>query len=182
MNSVIRPANAHDRDAIVDVFLACWKTSYAGVLPQTLIDGMDRTQATALWSRVLAEPKHGVLVGVDADSGEVLGVTRWAPGDGTVGFVHSLYVSPAAQGRRLGARLLGAAAEELVLAGCTEGKLWVFRDNAPSIGFYRSQGWSPDGETRVQPEFGEPELRLSRPLTPAAQPPDSTMPTAKERP
>ncbi|RNE64127.1 GNAT family N-acetyltransferase [Cryobacterium tepidiphilum] len=174
MSVAIRPATDSDRDAIVRVFLACWRESYAAVLPAPLVDGMDEHRATTLWDRVLSESQPGeVLVAEDgaaatgpAAAGELLGVTRFAaPADGE-GIVHSLYVAPAAQGRGVGSRLLGAAARALADAGCTRATLWVFRANEPSIGFYRRQGWLPDGRERVQPEFGEPELRLARDLVP----------------
>ncbi len=40
----------------------------------------------------------------------------------------------------------------------------MFRDNAAGRRFYGRHGWSPDGTTRVEEEFGAPELRLTRPL------------------
>ena len=93
----------------------------------------------------------------------VLGVTRYAL-DGSTGFVHSLYVSPDARGLGLGRRLLDRAAADLAAAQATSASLWVFADNAPSIGFYAACGWLPDGVIRVQDEFGEPELQLRKAL------------------
>lgn len=171
MPYVIRPALPSDLRAIVRVFLGCWRDSYAAVLPRTLIEAMDESRATALWSRALAEAAPGeVLVAVDDGSrDDVLGVTRFASGgevDGVrAGAVHSLYVSPRAQGRGLGARLLAAAATALTDSGCRAAALWVFRDNTPSIAFYARQGWLSDGGERVQAEFGEPEIRLRKELT-----------------
>ena len=168
----LRAATRDDRDAIVAVFLACWRQSYAGILPEAAITAMTDERAAALWSRVLAAPAGTVLVAERA--GTVLGVTRFARATGGLagdadagdrvgeGVVHSLYVSPDAQGLGVGSRLLDAAFESLRADGARSVALWVFAANAPSIAFYEARGWRPDGQTRTQDEFGEPELRLRR--------------------
>lgn len=155
---MLRVATSDDRDAIVAVFLACWRESYVGVLPSAAIDAMTNERAQDLWRRVLASSVGTVLVA--EHGGVVQGVTRFAPEHGRGGAVHSLYVSPMARGLGLGTRLLDAAYDALRAGGAESVALWVFAANAPSIAFYRGRGWLPDGGTRVQVEFGEPELRL----------------------
>ena len=176
-----RPATSEDIDGVARVFLSCWRGSYAAVLPRRLVDMMTDEEATALWTRVLDEAGPGeVVVAVAEPETEseaaggarpvILGVTRFAvAGDGT-GMVNSLYVSPLAQGQGVGSRLLTTAADALAAAGATTAHLWVFESNAPSIAFYRRQGWLPDGGARVQEAFGEPEIRLVRALAPSAAP------------
>lgn len=160
----LRPATTDDLPGIVAVFLDCWRISYAQVLPAATIDAMTDDRAAALWHDALAAaavPGSGLQVAV-ADR-RVLGVTRHAlepEGGVNRGVVHSLYVSPAAQGLGLGARLLDASRAALERAGADEVVLWVFAANEPTRRFYQHQGWVPDGTTRTQPEFGEPELRL----------------------
>jgi GNAT superfamily N-acetyltransferase len=151
----LRTATRDDLDGVVEVFLACWRESYAEVMPDRLVAAMSPERARELWSAALERDQTIVA----EDGGSVLGVTRF--GDDSV---HSLYVSPHAHGGGVGARLLGAAESALSSAGVTRAFLWVFRDNLPSIGFYRHHGWSPDGTSRVTPEFGEPELRMVKEL------------------
>ncbi|MGW9629597.1 N-acetyltransferase family protein [Agromyces sp. NPDC055520] len=161
MTATLRPATSDDHGAIVAVFLACWRESYVGVLPAAAIEAMTDARAQSLWRRVLASTEGTVLVA--EHDGRVLGVTRFAPGQqGEDGAVHSLYVSPDARGLGLGTRLLDAAYESLSDGGAESVALWVFAANAPSIAFYESRGWLPDGGARTQAEFGEPELRLRR--------------------
>jgi len=75
--------------------------------------------------------------------------------------VFSLYVDPDAQGGGVGRRLLGK--RMLVRGpGARGGDAWVFEANAPARTFYALHGWLPDGATRVEPDFGEPEVRLRR--------------------
>ena len=174
MRIACRPATKGDTDGIVTVFLDCWRGSYRAVLPERLVDAMTDQKAHDLWTRALADAAPGeILVAErvadgtseqDAPASEILGVTRFAPGPAGHGAVHSLYVSPYAQGTGVGSRLLRAAGDALADAGMVTAGLWVFRDNAPSLAFYRRQGWTPTGDTRVQAEFGEPEIGLSRVL------------------
>lgn len=162
MTVELRTAGPGDLEGVVRVFLDCWRQSYRGVLPDRLVDGMSDESAEDLWRRALEAT--GATVVVAEQGGEVLGVTRYAL-DGATGHVHSLYVSPSARGLGLGRRLLDRAAGDLAAGGAEEALLWVFADNAPSRGFYTACGWLPDGVTRVQEEFGEPEVRLRKDLT-----------------
>ena len=159
---VLRPAMATDLDAITGVFQACWSTSYAAVLPTHLVAAMSTERARTLWSRVLIEAAPGDVV-VAVSDGDVAGVTRWEVAAGAShGWVHSLYVDPSAHGRGIGGRLLDAAETAIGRAGVTAGRLWVFAANSPSIAFYTAHGWAPDGSTRVEAEFGEPEIGLAK--------------------
>jgi len=163
MPLTVRAARAADLDAVVAVFLGCWRESYAAVLPARLVEGMTDERARALWTRVLTGGAGDVLVveSREASGNVVLAVARIGVGERGEGMVHSLYVSPRAQGTGVGSRLLAAASDALRSAGSMTAHLWVFRDNAPSVAFYRHHGWYPDGRTRVQDEFGEPEIRLA---------------------
>ncbi|WP_337001485.1 MULTISPECIES: GNAT family N-acetyltransferase [unclassified Microbacterium] len=159
MTLQVRPATPDDLSGVLEVFLACWRESYRGVLPDAAIDAMTDERAEALWRRVLADPVGAVLV-AERDGG-IVGITRYAatPGeDGRIdGAVHSLYVSPRAHGGGIGGALLARATHALRDAGADAATLWVFAANLPSIGFYEAKGWYPDGATRTQSEFGEPE-------------------------
>lgn len=157
----LRTATPADLAGVVEVFLGCWRGSYAEVLPAPLVALMSDERARELWQRVLASPEGTVLVA--EREGELIGLVRYTCGQAE-GYVPSLYVSPLAQGTGVGGRLLEAAADAFRDAGLATAYLWVFAGNQPSIGFYAARGWLPDGGTRVEEEFGEPELRLRKPL------------------
>jgi CubicO group peptidase (beta-lactamase class C family) len=170
MTPSVRAATAADLDDLVRVFLACWRTSYAATLPPHLVASMTDERALALWRGALGSARPGELL-VAADDGVTVGVTRYAVTDAGEGTVHSLYVHPDAQGRGAGGLLLAEAVRRLGERGVRVARLWVFRDNTPSRRFYAAQGWAADGAERVQDEFGEPELRLTRPVPgPASHP------------
>jgi CubicO group peptidase (beta-lactamase class C family) len=158
---ILRATTPADRAAGTALVLACWRRSYAGLLPQGVLDGLTDEQAAALWARALASGRPGLVAERD---GALVGVTVFGrlddpPGQG---HVHSLYVDPAAQGEGVGGALLAAAEAELTAAGAGGVTLWCFAANTPGLAFYRRHGLLPDGATRVEPEFGVLEVRLRR--------------------
>ena len=160
----VRPADVGDLEAIAELFLAVWRTSYRGVLPSQLIDGMDAAVSRRLWRRSLTSGAgRSVRVAVDAN-GRIVGVVTWGrdPDDPDSGHVYSLYVHPEAQGHSIGARLLAEAVASFETEGLRRATLWVFEANAAARKFYARWGWEPTHDRRVEPEFGEPEIRLMR--------------------
>ena len=160
----VRLARAEDLESVVEVFLACWRESYAGLLPADVRDLYTVDSATAMWRR---SDWDRTLV-ADVSGRGVLGVTRFGPepGDPTTGHVFSLYVHPSAQGLGLGRGLLTAASALLRAEGFDAATLWVFADNASAREFYARQGWEIDGSERVEPAYRLPEVRLRTSLAP----------------
>ena len=166
-DATLRRAAPGDLDAIAELFLACWRQSYRGVLPDRLIELYDPDSARDLWRRSFAGPKtdRDVFVAERAD-GTIVGVVTMGedPDHPGIGHVFSLYVAPEAQERGIGTRLLSAAVDRLTSRGFTEASLWVFEANARGRAFYERMGWRADGTSRVEPEYAEPESRLIRSL------------------
>jgi len=164
---LLREARPSDLEAVSGLFLACWRVSYAGVLPDHVIAMFDDDGARALWQRALENPKAGSVGIVAEQPGRgVVGVIRLGsdPGEPSSGHVFSLYVDPSAQGLGVGGRLLGEAERRFRDDGRAQATLWVFAANTASLRFYEHHGWHPDGGQRVEAEYGEPELRLRRSL------------------
>lgn len=165
----VREARPDDLDSVAAVFLACWRDSYAGFLPPGVIGIYDEDGARALWRPTLSKPPTDAVVFVAERTGrDLLGVIRIGtdPDEPTAGHVYSLYVRPDTQGLGVGSRLLAAAADRFSRGGVHEVTLWVFTANAAARSFYAHLGWQPDGAQRVEPRYGEPELRLRRTLDP----------------
>lgn len=164
---VVRAARPEDLTAVAAVFLACWRESYAEVLPADVIGRYDPDGARDLWRQVVTDPPADAVVLVAEQPGRgVLGVLRIGPDadEPASGHVFSLYVHPDTQGLGIGGRLLTAAEHRFREADMHKATLWVFAANAAARGFYARHGWQPDGAQRVEPEYGEPELRLRRVL------------------
>ncbi len=162
----LREATPGDLDAVATLFLRCWRESYAEVLPAHVIDVFDEVGARQLWRWALVTPPVGTRGVVAVADDQVVGVIRMGrdPDEPAAGHVFSLYVDPAAQGGGVGRRLIAEAHAWFAAQGVAEATLWVFEANVPARTFYAFHGWLPDGATRVEPEFGEPEVRLRRTL------------------
>jgi mycothiol synthase len=65
----------------------------------------------------------------------------WTKVDGNVGEIYAIGVHPAAQGQRLGTRLLELGLRHLERRGAAEARLFVEADNAPATAAYRRQGF-----------------------------------------
>ena len=162
----VRPAAAADVEPVAALFLACWR-SYSSFLPRSAIDAFDEARAVELWRRAIAEAPAGesVLVADDRELG-VVGIVRFGtdPDEKGAGHVFSLYVHPATHGLGIGRALMRRAAAGLRRSGMSGATLWVFAANERARSFYERAGWRPDGATRVEAGFGEPEVRLRRGL------------------
>ncbi|MFN8620683.1 MAG: GNAT family N-acetyltransferase [Chloroflexota bacterium] len=162
---VLRPATSADVDRVTTLFLACWRRSYAEVLPPSVIAVFDESSARALWTRALTTPRPGSSgIVAELPGTGVAGIVRLGedPDEPGTGHIFSLYVDPDVQGAGVGGRLLSAAVERMRDAGRAQVTLWVFAANTSARAFYARHGFHPDGGERVEPEFGEPELRLRR--------------------
>ncbi len=169
----LRAAGMADLADVADLFLACWRTSYVSFLPAPVVSMFGPDSARALWRRSLCDGQTDVAVLVaERANGSVVGVlaTGRDPDRPVSGHIFSLYVHPDAQGLGIGARLMSAALDRFRSDGLTDATLWVFEANVAARGFYERLGWHPDGATRIEPQYGEPELRLSRSVS-AARPP-----------
>jgi ribosomal protein S18 acetylase RimI-like enzyme len=159
----LRSAGPGDLDEIIGVFLRCFRESYATRLPPRVSESFDDAEARSLWATAMSRPDRRVVVALSPDPPSVCGVVGFEA-DGPSGWVHSLYVDPAAQGLGVGRTLLDSATRRLARSGCTVARLWVFAANTPSVAFYVRQGWTPDGAERVEERFGENEIRLTQTL------------------
>jgi ribosomal protein S18 acetylase RimI-like enzyme len=163
----LRSASADDLEGVAALFLSCWRQSYRGVLPDRVVELYDPVGARDLWQRSFAAQADGreVIVAERPDHAIVGVVTMGGdPDHPRTGHIYSLYVHPEAQGQGIGARLVSAAIDRLESLGFSEASLWVFAVNVRGRAFYERLGWRPDGTSRVEPEYGEREVRLIRSL------------------
>lgn len=160
---LLRAASPDDVDQLTAVFLDCWRISYARVMPAALVEGMTAQKARSMWSDAVR--RQTILAAVDDEPPHpVLGFVGFQLLQDGAGYVSSLYVSPTLQGGGVGRLLLAEAEKELREAGARTARLWVFAENAPSHAFYLRQGWQPDGRVETLPEWGQPQVGLTKKL------------------
>jgi GNAT superfamily N-acetyltransferase len=166
----IRSAGISDAAGIAAVHVDSWRGAYRGLLPDSVLDGLDVERRTAGWTSLLAgpAPRSAVLV-AENSAGGVTGFVHVAPtrdddgGDGT-GEITSIYARPSAWGTGTGRVLMAAAVAAARAAGFTALTLWVLRDNDRARRFYEVAGWTADGATKDDVVAGTPvtEVRYRR--------------------
>jgi GNAT superfamily N-acetyltransferase len=139
---------------------ACWRESYAPYADPALLEERlaDTDRWLAAWTRHLTEGPPRVLAEVD---GEPVGFAVAGPtrdDDRPTPYeLYAIYTRAAWWGSGLGQALWEAVRPD---GPCS---LWVLEDNARAQGFYRRNGFVPDGARELYAGLGAWEIRMVRP-------------------
>lgn len=159
----IRRATAEDAPAIAEIHIACWRETYAGMMPAETLAGLDLDEWTGRWRGRLSEggdPAAAVFLALDDAGGPAgFGHCRRQSSDklapfGYEGEISSLYLLRRIQRRGVGRRLLAAMARRLIDNGCASASVWVFRDALHARAFYEAHGATPVGIEGVWEIYG----------------------------
>lgn len=148
----IRPATQADAPAIGRVHVATWRSTYPGMMPQALLDGLDEGRSAQRWLARVGEAGKPLLVA--EHEGEVVGFASGGPAregfpDWVEGELYALYLDDACQGQGWGKALVQAFLEALRAEGHRSMGVWVVAAN-PVRHFYAHLGGQPAGEKVVE--------------------------------
>jgi ribosomal protein S18 acetylase RimI-like enzyme len=149
----IRRATADDAEAIGNVHVSSWRTTYTGIVDQAYIDALSVAERAAVWRRRLANPQLSdpdVLVAVDAKHGIVGFISGGEIRDPVPGFdaeLHAIYLLQSHQGIGLGRRLVREWAASAIGRGLGAAVVRVLAQN-PACEFYVRLGASVLQESR----------------------------------
>ncbi|MFB9775449.1 GNAT family N-acetyltransferase [Brevibacterium otitidis] len=142
-----------------------WREAYGTQLPARFYDDTALARRIEMWTRVLSTPDacFRTRVAVTADAAaqpEVLGFAIAGPSrdaDYVGTELSAIYVRAAHYGTGVGQALLDAA------LGGQPAMLWVAEDNRRARAFYTRNGFSPDGQRKVDEQLGGlAEIRMTR--------------------
>jgi ribosomal protein S18 acetylase RimI-like enzyme len=169
----VRPAAPSDADEIAAVHVASWRTAYAGLIPQDVLDDLSVERRAVWWRHAIGREEVAVAVAVDGRDSVVgfvaTGASRDEDAPAGTGEVYAIYLLPELWGLGVGALLHAAAVDDLAMR-FGRATLWVLHSNDRAIEFYRGLGWTPDGGHRQEDIGGwrAVELRFERPLDPTS--------------
>lgn len=177
MGHVIRRAGPEDAAALAALHLVVWEETYAGLIPQRILDERRRrpqAQRVAQWRERVTWAGGATWV-AEHDGGQscltgFVGAGRGRHGDDRLELM-ALYVLARHHGTGLGHRLLTTAIGE------EPAYLWVLDGNARAIGFYERHGFAFDGTVEDEPEGRH--RRMVR-AAPAAEPARVADPSASD--
>jgi GNAT superfamily N-acetyltransferase len=160
LTTTVRQATPDDARALSEVRVDTWRVTYRGVIPQTVLDGLDVERGERFFRGVIvAEGRAGFVAEQD---GRVVGFALLGPSrdlDG-VGELYAIYVRKEAWGQGAGPALMDAAIDWLD-GRWEEAVLWVAEENPRARRFYERYGWIAE-ESRVDevaPGAFVPEVR-----------------------
>jgi len=149
----IRPAGPVDAPEIARVHVEAWQSTYRGMVPQSVLDGLSIERRAGFWSAMLLEPEDRRTWVGELD-GQIVGfVGTGHPTDdglppGTAA-LETIYLDESARGSGLGRRLIETAVQDLVERGFSSAILWVLTANERARRFYEAAGWLPDGAAQM---------------------------------
>jgi ribosomal protein S18 acetylase RimI-like enzyme len=140
----VRKASPVDASAIARVYVSSWRSTYAGLLPDAILNGMSEVRETLFWWTALCSQRNQTvtLLIEDQDSRMVGFISAGPERTGGVARraeVYTLYLLDAYQRRGFGTKLLSAAADRLQEAGFGGLIVWVLAGN-PARAFYERLG------------------------------------------
>jgi GNAT superfamily N-acetyltransferase len=158
-----RVARPEDASALATVFIEAWRHAYRGVVSDEVIDGWRHDEVTTWMTKLVSDTSARTLV-AEVVPGQPLGFIRFGddPHEAVSGHVFALYVTPSSSGRGVGRLLMERAVSALDPASNRAITLWVFEENRRARTFYEAAGFTLDGATRIEEEFGAPEVKLRR--------------------
>lgn len=161
-----------DVPAVSAIRVTGWQASYAGIVPQSFLDGMTVEEdiqqrrrhfesSKAGTTNLVAEDAHGQVVGWAC-----LGRFRGGGTRTTTGELYALYVQPSLIGSGIGRTLLEAVHGHAETDGFSLMLLWVLTDNARARRFYERAGYTADGAVQADGYDGVSisEVRYQRAL------------------
>jgi GNAT superfamily N-acetyltransferase len=151
---VVRPARDDDAAAIARVHWQSWQETYAGLMPQALLDATTLELRLAQWPEWLAAHRQNAMPLVAELDGAVSGIALVAPArDPSLGTPLELglcYVLAAAHRRGVGRALVGGCAGWLAARGGGAVGLWVVDGNDRAEAFYTAMGARRTGVVRTE--------------------------------
>ena len=140
---LIRIAEINDATAISVVHIDTWKTTYRGMVPDYIIDGLDYVKNNERWRQTLSQGEDKrTFVAIEANE-KIVGFATAGPNrNGQYKFdgeLYAIYILKHYQGQGFGRGLVNAVAKWLLSNGCHSMILWVLREN-PARYFYEALG------------------------------------------
>lgn len=159
--AVIRPVDESDASSLGRVHATCWHETYDHLLSEAALSRLRPERLAAMWRGYAAQgPEFSLFAAVVDD--EVIGFSGSGPArDGdrpSERELYFIYVLHAFHGTGVGQQLFDAVIEP------GPAHLWVAAINPRAHGFYRRNGFIPDGHEKVEEVLGESlhEVRLVR--------------------
>lgn len=149
----IRNAAATDLDAMMDLYVRGWQSSYANIVNSNFLADMGSSPRSR-------DYMQGLLAGTRADAVVLLAEDAAPVGfiaagmsrdviDRELAEIYAVYIDAVHQGRQLGRRLFDECVKQLQNKGFQRLHVWTFAANKPAQQAYASWGGKLNGASRT---------------------------------
>jgi GNAT superfamily N-acetyltransferase len=139
----IRKADIKDAPYISKVHIDTWRTTYKGIVPDQVLDGLNYEKNSIRWYDFLSKANEMICYFVAEENGQIIGFANGGPNrteqTGFGGELMGIYVLKEFQGKGIGKALVLEVAEWLSKRGYKSMLVWVLSDNI-SKHFYEALG------------------------------------------
>lgn len=136
----IRRATWGDAEAIAQVHVASWRTTYVDIVPSEYLESLDADARAVRWRSLL---ESDVLCWVAEQHGQIVGFLCGGPIREPLGDfdaeLYAVYLLNPVQGQGLGRRMANALAQALHQRGYRSMIVWVLRASS-AVNFYEHLG------------------------------------------
>lgn len=150
--TAIRLASAEDATVIARIINKAWRAAYAGIVPQSYLDSLERFPRAERLAEGLSRTPDLRYYLFEADGVPVGAASLHPTHDlnltNTAEFTF-FYFLPEVWRRGYGTLLLAHLKKEAVSAGFERLCCWVLEENRRAISFYESQGMLRDGKKQI---------------------------------
>jgi GNAT superfamily N-acetyltransferase len=143
----IRPATPDDAQALAQVLIATWHTTYTGIVPQPYLDALDIDEAAERWRpNIVAGKAHFLVAETEPPQPQLIGFVAGGPIREPLAEydaeLYALYLLRDHQGAGLGRALVQHLAAKLCAQGFHKMAVWALAQN-PAVAFYKCLGALP---------------------------------------
>lgn len=141
----IRTATNEDAGSIAQVHVESWRTTYRGIVPDSVLDSLTVERRETFWENILSDQASGTMTLVaENDAGEIVGFAsggqqREADLQHYDGELYAIYLLESAQRQGIGRQLVLDLVSRLYQGGFQRLIVWVLKDN-PAGHFYEALG------------------------------------------
>ncbi|WP_211745845.1 GNAT family N-acetyltransferase [Paenibacillus sp. Marseille-Q4541] len=151
---IIRSARKSEASQIAEVHVNSWKSTYAGIVPDSYLADLSVVQRTTQWERQLEVSNAGTKVFVaENNTCQIVGFASGGPNRSDQmpydGEIYAIYLLEDYQRQGLGQQLISSMTGFLVEQGHKSMYLWALEDN-PYRSFYEKLGGNPAGRKEIQ--------------------------------
>jgi ribosomal protein S18 acetylase RimI-like enzyme len=148
----VRPATLDDVFDVAEIQINGWRTTYRGVMPDSVLENLDLLTSAAGWEAQLRRRSlsmNVVMAGLRVVGFAAYGAPRDTDSEAQTEELYALYIASDSQRMGAGSALLNGLLSAAKERGTRKLTLWVAEGNQAALSFYAKHQLLPDGTRKL---------------------------------